>query len=223
VLAFYDRPLDDLLLEAVAFHGHLCPGQVLGVRMTIAGCRTLGVQAPRLAGRRLVVLVEIDRCAADAIQSLTGVSLGKRTLRHVDYGKMAATFVDPPLGTAVRVAIRDEARELARFLTPHEPDLLRGQTAAYRTLHEAKLLTLERVVVDPAWLTRRRVRVRCAACGEGVRGGREVQVGERALCRGCAGERYYTVIPTDGPAMIDAPTLAPVPAADGCDGDRRTS
>ena len=87
-----ERPFDDLLREAVAFHGHLCPGQVLGVRMTIAGCRALGFEHPRQAGKRLVVLVEIDRCATDAIEALTGVSLGKRTLKHVDHGKMAATF-----------------------------------------------------------------------------------------------------------------------------------
>ena len=73
-----ERPFDDLLREAVAFHGHLCPGQVLGVRMTIAGCRALGFEHPRQAGKRLVVLVEIDRCATDAIEALTGVATPAR-------------------------------------------------------------------------------------------------------------------------------------------------
>ena len=215
-LSILERPIDDLLREAVAFHGHLCPGQVLGVRMTIAGCRALGFERPRRAGKRLVVLVEIDRCATDAIEALTGVSLGKRTLKHVDHGKMAATFVDTLAGAAVRVAAREEARELARLAAPSEPDLRRAQTAAYRTLAEPRLLKLEAVTVDPAWLARRRVRVRCAACGEGVNYQREIRDGDRTLCRACAGDRYYTVLPGDtGPAMTG---LIPTPTAVGDDG-----
>jgi formylmethanofuran dehydrogenase subunit E len=185
------RAFDDLLHEAVAFHGHLCPGQVLGVRMVVAGCRALGLDYPRRAGKRLVALVEIDRCATDAIQALTGVSLGKRTLKHVDYGKTAATFVDTQTGTAVRVVAREEARALAGALAPHEPDPRRAQTDAYRSMPEEALLRLERVVVDPTWLDRRRVRVLCAACGEGVNYGREVRAGGRLLCRACAGQPYY--------------------------------
>ena len=131
--AAYDRPFDHPLRDAVAFHGHLCPGQVLGVRMTIAGCRTPGVPYPRQAGKRLVVLIEIDRCATDAIQALTGVSLGKRTLKHVDHGKMAATFVDTITGAALRMAAGEEAHELARVVVPEEPDARRAQTVAYRT------------------------------------------------------------------------------------------
>jgi formylmethanofuran dehydrogenase subunit E len=187
------RPFADLLDEAVAFHGHLCPGQVLGVRMTLAGCRELGVDQPRLAGKRLVVFVEIDRCATDAIQALTGVSLGKRTLKHVDHGKMAATFVDAVTGHAVRVVARDDARQLARFVAPWESDPRRAQTAAYRTIPENKLLRLERVTVDPRWLQRRRVRVSCERCGEDVNYESEIQTGDRVVCRACAGESYYTV------------------------------
>jgi formylmethanofuran dehydrogenase subunit E len=189
--AIHDRSFDALLDEAVAFHGHLCPGQVLGVRMTLAGCRALGIDDPRRAGKRLVVLVEIDRCATDAIQALTGVSLGKRTLKHVDHGKMAATFADTVTGEAVRVVARDDARALAAAVVPGEPDRRRAQTAAYRTLPEDRLLRLERVVVDPGWLDRRRVRVACAQCGEGVNYEREVRAGGRVLCRACAGESYY--------------------------------
>lgn len=211
-----ERPFDDLLREAVAFHGHLCPGQVLGVRMTIAGCRALGFEHPRQAGKRLVVLVEIDRCATDAIEALTGVSLGKRTLKHVDHGKMAATFVDTFTGAAVRVAAREEARELARLAAPSEPDLRRAQTTAYRTLAEPGLLKLEAVTVDPAWLARRRVRVTCAACGEGVNYQREIRDGDRTLCRACGGDRYYTVLAGDtGPVMTG---LIPAPTAAGDDG-----
>jgi formylmethanofuran dehydrogenase subunit E len=159
--------------------------------MTVAGCRALGIAEPRQAGKRLVVLVEIDRCATDAIQALTGVSLGKRTLKHVDHGKMAATFADTRADAAVRVVARDDARALAAGLIPDEPDARRAQIAAYRALPEDLLLRLERVIVDPGWLRRRRIRVVCTQCGEGVNYEREVRLAGRVLCRGCAGESYY--------------------------------
>jgi formylmethanofuran dehydrogenase subunit E len=185
------RPFDALLAEAVAFHGHLCPGQVLGVRMVLAGCRALGILAPRRAGKALVVFAEIDRCATDAIEALAGVSLGKGTLRHVDYGKMAATFVDVPRGAAVRVSARDDAREAAGRWAPGEPDPRRAQIAAYRVMPEAELLRVHPVTVRPERLERRRLRVSCQGCGEGVTYHREVRVGGRTLCRACAGETYY--------------------------------
>jgi formylmethanofuran dehydrogenase subunit E len=186
------QPFDGLLAEAVAFHGHLCPGQVLGVRMAMAGCRELGFASPRTAGKRLVVLVEIDRCATDAIQTLTGVSLGKRTLKHVDYGKMAATFADVVTGRAVRVVARDDARLRAVEWAPGEADARRTQAAAYRSMPESVLLRLEPVTVNPGWLDRKRVRVSCDACGEGVNYEREVRVGDLVLCRGCGEAPYYT-------------------------------
>ena len=186
-----DRTFDDLLAQAVRFHGHLCPGQVLGVRMTQAGCRAVGVDDPERAGKSLVVVTEIDRCATDAIQALTGVSLGKRTLRHADFGKMAATFVSRATGLSARVAARDDARARAPHYAPDEPDARRAQVAAYRVMPEAELLRIEPVVVRAEWLDRRRVRVFCDACGEGVNYQREVASGDRILCRGCAGDRYY--------------------------------
>ena len=207
--AIYDQPFDRLLDAAIAFHGHLCPGQVLGVRMTVAGCRALGIARPQQAGKRLVVLVEIDRCATDAIQALTGVSLGNRTLKLVDHGKMAATFADTASGEAVRVVARDDARALAAAMTPHERDARRAQTAAYRTVPEDRLLRLERVIVAPGWLDRRRVRVACAQCGEGVNYQREVRVGGRVLCRACAGESYYAAAAPGGPAATMTAVIPP--------------
>ena len=186
------RPFDALLGEAVAFHGHLCPGQVLGVRMAVAGCREVGLPAPRGGGKRLVVFVEIDRCATDAIEALTGVSLGKGTLRHLDYGKMAATFVDTATGAAVRVSAREDARRLATLWAPGVPDARHAQTTAYGIMPEADLLRIEPVVVDARRLERRRQRVPCQACGEGITYRREVAVSGRLLCRPCAGEGYYS-------------------------------
>ncbi len=199
VPALAGRHFGDLLEEAVRFHGHLCPGQVLGVRMTLAGCREVGIDRPRSAGKRLVVFVEIDRCATDAIQALTGVSIGKRTLKHLDYGKMAATFVDVESSRAVRVGAREEARARAGEWAPDVADGRRAQIAAYRVMPEAELLTITPVVIAPGWLDRRRVRVSCDACGEGVNYQREVVKGGRALCRPCAtGDRYYSEVGVEG-------------------------
>lgn len=204
-LGLAERSFGSLLAEAVLFHGHTCPGQVLGVRMTLAGCRELGIDRPRTAGKRLVVVVEIDRCATDAIQALTGVSLGKRTLKHVDHGKMAATFVDAATGAAVRVSARDDARELTGPWAPGEADPRRAQMAAYRVMPEPLLLRLEPVRVRPGWLDRRRVRVACAACGEGINYEREIVRGDAVLCRACAGERYYAPCETAHPATALRP------------------
>ncbi len=190
-LPIHRRPFDDLLAEAVSFHGHLCPGQVLGVRMTMAGCREVDVPEPRNAGKSLVVIVEIDRCPADAVQALTGVSVGKRTLRHADFGKTAATFVNRVTGRAVRVVARESARDLAARLVPDESDPRHAQIVAYRRLAEPDLLAFQRVIVDGAWLDRSRVRVACHACGEAVSYEREVSRAGVRLCRACAGERYY--------------------------------
>jgi formylmethanofuran dehydrogenase subunit E len=202
----WERPLDDLLAEAVAFHGHLCPGQVLGVRMATAGCRAVGVGEPRAAGKSLVVFVEIDRCAADAIQALAGVSLGKRTLKHVDFGKTAATFVNTATGVAVRVAAREDARDAARRLAPGA-DPRAAQLAGYRVLPEDRLLALAPVAIVPGWLDRPRVRVACATCGEGVNYRREVHVEGRVLCRACAGGAYYACDARHNAGGRDARTI----------------
>jgi formylmethanofuran dehydrogenase subunit E len=191
-IPIYDRRFDELLAEAVRFHGDVCPGQVLGVRMAIAGCREIGVADPRGAGKALVVIVEIDRCPTDAIQALTGVSLGKRTLRYVDFGKTAATFVNRDTGVSVRVAALDTARDVARRLVPGALDPRRAQIVAYRDMAEARLIRIESIVVSPEWLDRPRVRVACDRCGEGITYEREVRMGSRVLCRACAGDRYYT-------------------------------
>ena len=200
------RAIDDLVAEAASFHGHVCPGTVLGVRMVLAGCREVGVSEPRSADKSLVVIVEIDRCATDAIEALTGVSLGKRTLKHADFGKTAATFVNVRTNASVRVAARESARARARALAPHIEDSRRAQAVAYRGMPEGDLLTIEPVVVDASWLARRRVRVACAACGEGVNYEREVPVDGRPHCRACAGEPYYA--PYEPRHMESAEVLA---------------
>lgn len=202
------RPFAELLRDAVAFHGHLCPGQVLGVRLVLAGCRALGIAEPRSLGKSLVVFVEIDRCATDAIQAVTGCSLGKRTLKHLDYGKMAATFVHVPTGAAVRVAAREDARERAPAYAPGVADPRQAQIAAYQVMPEDELLSLHSVVILPGWLDRRRVRVACQLCGEGVNYGLEVRSNGLTLCRSCLTGGYYT-------PRADSIRLAPAEMAKG--------
>ncbi len=205
------RAFDDLLAEAMSLHGHLCPGVVLGVRMAVAGCREVGLERPRSAGKRLAVFVEIDRCATDAIQALTGVSLGKRTLKYLDYGKMAATFADVVTAAAVRVFARDDARDLVPRWARGEPDPRRAQAAAYRVMPEPLLLRIEPVAIAPGWLDRRRVRVACAACGEDVNYQREVVRGGRTLCRPCADGAYYRAAAAGRPVVADVMAVISTP------------
>ncbi len=89
------KSLDEYLRDAEQAHGHLCAGQVLGVRLAMLGLQKLGIDDPHGKDRkRLVTFVEIDRCATDAVAVVTGCRLGKRALKFRDWGKVAATFVD---------------------------------------------------------------------------------------------------------------------------------
>jgi formylmethanofuran dehydrogenase subunit E len=189
--------LPALLAEAGRLHGHLCPGQVLGVRMAIAGCDRLDIADPKTS-KRLMVFVESDRCGTDAVQTVTGCTLGKRTLKLVDHGKLAATFMDLESGRAVRVCARESAREAAQRFAPAGTDRHQAQLHAYKTLPEDELFTIEdvRVDLDEADLPGRpHTRVLCARCGEGVNDGRHSEAAGQALCRACAGARYYQLAP----------------------------
>src|SRR4026207_326298 len=115
--------LDILLKECEALHGHMCAGQLLGARMAVLGCRLIGVDDPRGADRRkLIVWVEIDRCMADAVSAVTGVRLGKRRLKHVDYGQVAATVLNTEPKRAVRIVALEAARTLADERFPEIKD-----------------------------------------------------------------------------------------------------
>jgi formylmethanofuran dehydrogenase subunit E len=191
--------LDDLLVKAEAAHGHLCAGQILGVRMALLGLERLAIADPRGADRkRLVTFVEIDRCATDAIGLVTGCRLGKRALKFRDWGKMAATFVDLARGSGVRIVALEDSRELARELYPHVESKSRQQMLAYRELADAQLFREDwvRVNVDAAELPGTKgERVICPQCGEGVNFGRFVEVEGQRLCLSCADPalRYWQV------------------------------
>jgi formylmethanofuran dehydrogenase subunit E len=180
------RTLDEDLEAAQAFHGHLCHGMVMGVRMARYGCRELGIDDPR-AYRDLVVYVEMDRCASDAVSVVAGVTLGRRRLKWVDYGKMAATFVDLASGRALRLAPRPEV--------PHAgPDTNPLELWKDWTDEQLFSCTPVKVTVPEEDRPGRSVRSSiCAKCGEKVQDAREVVKDGQTLCRSCANGAYYEV------------------------------
>ena len=177
-------------------HGHLCAGQVLGVRMSMLGLEAIGISDPKGKDRKnFVVYVEIDRCATDAIQSVTGCTLGKRSLKFMDYGKMAATFVNLKTGKAVRVLAKEESREKAREYFPEIEDRYEAQLKAYRVMPDSELFAASCVKVEtrPEDMPGRPIgRVRCESCGEYVQDRREAVKGGKTLCRPCANGGYYS-------------------------------
>jgi formylmethanofuran dehydrogenase subunit E len=195
--------LDDYLREAEHAHGHLCAGQVLGVRLAMLGLEKLGIEDPRGKDRkRLVTFVEIDRCATDAISLVTGCRLGKRALKFRDWGKMAATFVDLGIkdvstGKAIRIAAKESSKALARAMHPEIESKNQQQMLAYREMPEDDLFTKQWVKVElPAeeFPGYKGERIVCAECGEGINFRREVLRHGKVLCRACSGERYYEVL-----------------------------
>jgi formylmethanofuran dehydrogenase subunit E len=190
--------LDEYLREAEQAHGHLCAGQVLGVRLAMLGLEKLGIEDPRGKDRkRLVTFVEIDRCATDAIAVVTGCRLGKRALKFRDWGKMAATFVDVSTGKAIRIAAKESSKALARTMHPEIESKNQQQMLAYREMPEDDLFTKQWVKVElPAeeFPGYKGERIVCGECGEGINFQREVLRDGRVLCRACAGERYYELL-----------------------------
>ena len=195
------QSFDDLIGQAEVAHGHLCAGQILGVRMAMLGCLRLGIDDPRGVDRkRLVTFVEIDRCATDAIAVVTGCRLGKRALKFRDWGKMAATFLDLGTDKAIRIAARESSKDRARELYPQVEAKNQQQMLAYRELPDTDLFTEQWVQVPlharemPGYKARR---IACAVCGEGINYDREVIREGNLLCQGCAfpEARYYQPIP----------------------------
>jgi formylmethanofuran dehydrogenase subunit E len=188
-----DLPAYEQLAERA--HGHLCAGQILGLRMALYGIRLLGLDDPAGADRkRLVTFVEIDRCITDAIPVVTGCRLGKRALKFRDFGKVAATFCDLREGRAVRIVALESAKQRAREMFPEIESRNQQQMRAYRTLPDVELFAIEwvRVALGPEDLPGYKApHAVCEQCGEGIHFKREVLRGGRTLCRACAGERYY--------------------------------
>ena len=192
-------PLDSLLRECEALHGHICPGQVLGARMAVLGCRLIEIGDPRGADRKkFIVWVEVDRCMTDALSAVTGVRLGRRSLKFLDYGKVAATFLNTETGRAVRLAALDSSRALADSRYASLESKKERQMRAYMEASDLELFKIETVSVELKEMDapgRPRTRVTCERCLEGVNDGRE-SVGQdgRVLCLPCAKGAYYEVL-----------------------------
>lgn len=172
--------------RAVAYHGHLCSGQCIGVKMARLGLKTLGLD-PEVNPKSIYVFVECDRCPADAIGIVTGTRIGRRTLRALDFGKVAATFVNLDTMEAVRIQ-----RHTRRHPAEGE-DLV----DYYEKLPDEEIFKIQKVEVNlrPADLPGKPVEVQyCEICGEDITDSRHVIKDGKILCKSCAGEGYYTVV-----------------------------
>jgi formylmethanofuran dehydrogenase subunit E len=186
------KSLAEYLELAAVAHGHICAGQILGVRLAMLGIRELDLD-PIADRKRIVTYVEIDRCVTDAVALVANCRLGKRALKFRDWGKVA-TFCDLQTGRAIRIAAKESAKQAAKELFADLPTE-DGQQKAYAQLPDEVLFSKQWVKVEirpedlPGF---KGSRVVCAECGEGINFKREVVQDGRALCRACAGERYYT-------------------------------
>lgn len=195
--------LSSLLAATKARHSHLCPRQVLGVRMALAGANILGLEPAFVEGRavpwrdkRLLVIAETDGCFVDGLEVAAGVSAGRRTLRIEDYGKVAATFVNAKTGEAVRLAPQPDARRRALAYAAGEERHYFAQLAGYQAMPEDELFSVSDVALARSLaeiVSRAGVRTSCAACGEEIINERELVLGGVAYCRSCAGDSYYRI------------------------------
>jgi formylmethanofuran dehydrogenase subunit E len=191
------QPFETLLSESVRVHGHLCPGQVVGVRMAMLGCRLIGLEEPtrRDQIKKLIVYVEMDRCTADAVAHVTGVKLGRRSLKFVDYGIMAATFLNLETGRAFRVLSTEESRDLAAVYAPEIEGKGARQLEAYRRMPDSVLFRVQKVSVrmddcDLPGPTRHKVA--CSRCGQIIRDRREVMDHGKPICKPCSETCYFS-------------------------------
>jgi formylmethanofuran dehydrogenase subunit E len=175
------------LKKAGDFHGHVCTGIALGTKMSLAALKHLGFE-PGIKNKNLIVYAEIDRCMTDAVQTVTGCTLGHRSLKHIDYGKFAATLVDIKTNRAVRAIVKESF---------NNEESMEDTLKKIAAIPESELVTLQDVTVNitendlPGFP---RQKACCEQCGERIMDGREVVKNGRTLCRGCAGGKYYTEI-----------------------------
>lgn len=190
------EPFEELLNSSAIAHGHLCAGQVVGVRMAMLGCRLLGLDHPRSQDqiKKFVVYIEMDRCTADAVAHVTGVKLGRRSLKFMDYGIMAATFVYLETGEAYRVISTEEARDLTHVYAPGVDGKPRQQIEAYKQMPDSVLFRVQRATVNVSDFDLpgpTRYKAICSQCGQVVRDHREIMVDGRSLCHPCANGAYF--------------------------------
>lgn len=202
--------IQPFLERSAARHSHLCPRQVLGVRIGLLGACIFDLPPGENPNKRLLIIVESDGCFSDGVEVATGCALGHRTLRLEDYGKIAAVFVDTQIGRAIRIAPRLDVRERAFDCLPDEPHHYFAQLRAYQVLPDDKLLTVQEVKLNmpvEKIVSRPGVRINCALCGEEIINEREVTRDGLTLCHTCAGEGYYRPA---SPSIHYATTVQPL-------------
>ncbi len=188
------KSLDLLLEETAALHPHLCPRQVLGVRMGMYAAILLGLDLPQ-TDKQLLTIVETDGCFLDGIAVATGCRTGRRSMRIEDYGKAAATFVDTVSGKAVRIVPARASRQLALEYAPEAEDKWHAMLIGYQHIPDADLFSYQFVHLTVSLdqlISRPGRRVNCEECGEEIINAREIRSGGQILCKSCAGESYYT-------------------------------
>jgi len=186
-------PIKQILEQSAAGHSHLCPRQVLGVRMGLLGCETFGIEVSDKE-KRLIILMETDGCAVDGVSAATGCTVGNRRLRVLDYGKIAATFVDMQSANAIRIVPRIDIREEAQRWVTDAECRWTAQLKAYQIMPDKELLDVQPVTLSISLeelLSKPGYRVNCSTCGEEIINEREVYCEDSVLCRACAGESYY--------------------------------
>jgi formylmethanofuran dehydrogenase subunit E len=201
--------LQVILAAAASHHSHLCPRQVLGARMGLAGAALLGLDTP-VPGKRLLIISETDGCFIEGLEAATGCSLGHRTLRVVDFGKIAATFIDVETGHAYRLAPRAGIRLAALQYAPGETRRYFAQLQGYQIMPDEELLSWHEVHLNQPvkeLVSRPGVRAECEACGEEIINEREVIRDGHVFCRACAGMAYYLEAAPLKTSGIDLPRV----------------
>jgi formylmethanofuran dehydrogenase subunit E len=187
------------LQRCVDFHGHICPGLVIGYHAATAGMAWL--KQNRAQDEELVAFVETDACGADAIQALTGCSFGKGNFFYLDYGKHAFSLADRKSGRAVRVALKPGVMDLTErhiellnklqdgTATDDEQkelwELHRRKSQAILETALENLLTITPTTISLPPKARIEPSKQCSCCGEPTMQSKLERVQGAELCRGC--------------------------------------
>ncbi len=186
--------LPDLLKQTESLHQHLCPRQVLGVRMGMLIAELLELELPQ-KDKRLFTFIETDGCFADGVAVATGCTLGHRTLRLMDYGKPAATFIDTQTDRAIRIYPHPSSRAAAANYYPEAKSRWHAMLTAYQQIPAAELFCWQPVelTIDlKSLISRHGMRVNCTICGEEIINEREIIINGQPICCACNGDAYYS-------------------------------
>jgi formylmethanofuran dehydrogenase subunit E len=175
--------LPEDLKKAQDFHGHLCPGLLIGWRAVRAATKALGLTPSK--DEELVAVVENDSCSADAFQALLSTTFGKGNLKWLDHGKQVFTVIDRNKGRAVRVSFIGDRKKKQRSdgSTDREAflaELLNAPQEELFTVREVEPHPPQEAEIEPS--------IACARCGEPTQKSKMVEVAGKLLCRPCAAE-----------------------------------